>query len=87
MCRPTRPAVRDARRAPGTAPARASSSAPVVQRPGEQVQIGTARLDIMAVLEDGSLGRPELTIAVDVAMWAALITISGYVPVPLSGAD
>ncbi|USC45227.1 Mu transposase C-terminal domain-containing protein [Streptomyces filamentosus] len=49
-----------------TAPARASS-APVVLRPGEQVQIDTTRLDIMAVLEDGSLGRPELTIAVDVA--------------------
>lgn len=49
-----------------TAPVRASS-APVVLRPGEQVQIDTTRLDIMAVLEDGSLGRPELTIAVDVA--------------------
>jgi hypothetical protein len=46
-------------------PARASSAA-VALRPGEQVQIDTTRLDIMAVLEDGSLGRPELTIAVDV---------------------
>ncbi|MFB7919572.1 hypothetical protein [Streptomyces sp. NPDC056061] len=38
-----------------TAPAPASS-APAVLRPGEQVQIDTTRLDIMAVLEDGTLG-------------------------------
>jgi transposase InsO family protein len=58
-----------------TAPARASSSAPVVLRPGEQVQIDTTRLDIMAVLEDGSLGRPELTIAVDVATRSVLAAV------------
>lgn len=57
-----------------TAPARASS-APVVLRPGEQVQIDTTRLDIMAVLEDGSLGRPELTIAVDVATRSILAAV------------
>ncbi|MFF7339691.1 transposase [Streptomyces sp. NPDC008163] len=57
-----------------TAPARASS-APVMLRPGEQVQIDTTRLDIMAVLEDGSLGRPELTIAVDVATRSILAAV------------
>ncbi|MDX3527743.1 DDE-type integrase/transposase/recombinase [Streptomyces sp. ID05-39B] len=57
-----------------TAPTRASS-APVVLRPGEQVQIDTTRLDIMAVLEDGSLGRPELTIAVDVATRSILAAV------------
>ncbi|WP_240046074.1 hypothetical protein [Streptomyces sp. L-9-10] len=36
-------------------------------RPGERVQIDTTPLDVMAVLDDGVLGRPELTIAVDVA--------------------
>lgn len=57
-----------------TAPTRASA-APVVLRPGEQVQIDTTRLDIMAVLEDGSLGRPELTIAVDVATRSILAAV------------
>ncbi|MFJ3763051.1 transposase [Streptomyces sp. NPDC090080] len=57
-----------------TAPVR-GSSAPVVLRPGEQVQIDTTRLDIMAVLEDGSLGRPELTIAVDVATRSILAAV------------
>ncbi|WP_456113445.1 transposase [Streptomyces niger] len=57
-----------------TAPARAAAS-PVVLRPGEQVQIDTTRLDIMAVLEDGSLGRPELTIAVDVATRSLLAAV------------
>ena len=37
------------------------------QRPGEIVQIDTTPLDVMAVLDDGVTGRPELTIAVDVA--------------------
>jgi transposase InsO family protein len=67
--RPGRPA-----RTATTAPARASS-APVVLRPGEQVQIDTTRLDVMAVLEDGSLGRPELTIAVDVATRSILAAV------------
>lgn len=58
-----------------TVPARASSAAPVVLRPGEQVQIDTTRLDIMAVLENGSLGRPELTIAVDVATRSILAAV------------
>ncbi|WP_234545305.1 Mu transposase C-terminal domain-containing protein [Streptomyces shenzhenensis] len=58
-----------------TTPARAPSASPVVLRPGEQVQIDTTRLDIMAVLEDGSLGRPELTIAVDVATRSILAAV------------
>ncbi|CAM5548771.1 Transposase OS=Streptomyces antimycoticus OX=68175 GN=SSPO_001660 PE=4 SV=1 [Streptomyces antimycoticus] len=57
-----------------TAPARASS-APAVLRPGEQVQIDTTRMDIMAVLEDGSLGRPELTLAIDVATRSILAAV------------
>jgi transposase InsO family protein len=57
-----------------TAPGR-GSAAPVVLRPGEQVQIDTTRLDVMAVLEDGSLGRPELTIAVDVATRSVLAAV------------
>ncbi|GGZ30004.1 transposase [Streptomyces olivaceoviridis] len=56
--------------APGRGPV-----APVVLRPGEQVQIDTTRLDITAVLEDGSLGRPELSIAVDVATRSILAAV------------
>ncbi|MEV3973338.1 hypothetical protein AB0K68_35260 [Streptomyces sp. NPDC050698] len=36
-------------------------------RPGEQVQVDTTRLDVLADFDDGTTGRPELTIAVDVA--------------------
>ncbi|GHC81212.1 transposase [Nocardiopsis terrae] len=36
-------------------------------RPGEQVQIDTTPLDVMTVMDDGVVGRAELTIAVDVA--------------------
>ncbi|MEV4049624.1 hypothetical protein AB0J55_00400 [Amycolatopsis sp. NPDC049688] len=36
-------------------------------RPGEVVQIDTTPLDVMAVLDDGVVGRVELTIALDVA--------------------
>ncbi|MEU8735412.1 hypothetical protein AB0C68_39390 [Streptomyces tendae] len=35
--------------------------------PGEQVQVDTTRLDVLALFDDGRLARPELTIAVDVA--------------------
>ncbi|MFD7678474.1 transposase [Streptomyces sp. NPDC060187] len=51
------------------------TGAVAVLRPGEQVQVDSTRLDIMAVLEDGSLGRPELTIAVDVATRSLLDAI------------
>ncbi|MFE2218091.1 transposase [Streptomyces canus] len=39
----------------------------VALRPGEMVQVDTTKLDVMAIGEDGKPGRPELTIAVDVA--------------------
>ncbi|SCE26119.1 Mu transposase, C-terminal [Streptomyces sp. OspMP-M43] len=39
----------------------------MASRPGEQVQIDTTKLDLMAVLDDGTVRRPELTIAVDIA--------------------
>ena len=49
-------------------------------RPGEIVQIDSTRLDVMAVLDDGVVARPELTIAVDVAtrtICAALLRPAG----------
>jgi hypothetical protein len=39
----------------------------VAARPGEQVQLDGTPLDVMAVLDDGVIGRPELVGAVDVA--------------------
>jgi len=39
----------------------------VASRPGELVQIDTTPLDVMAVLDDGVVGRVELTIALDLA--------------------
>jgi hypothetical protein len=36
-------------------------------RPGELAQIDTTPLDVMAVLDDGGVGRVELTIALDIA--------------------
>ena len=42
-------------------------TATAAQRPGEIVQIDTTPLDVMAVLDDGVTGRPELSITVDVA--------------------
>ncbi|ARF83367.1 DDE-type integrase/transposase/recombinase [Kitasatospora aureofaciens] len=47
----------------------------VALRPGEQVQVDTTRLDVLAVFDDATLGRPELTIAVDVATRAILATV------------
>ncbi|MET7300416.1 hypothetical protein [Embleya sp. NPDC005575] len=47
----------------------------VALRPGEQVQIDTTRLDVLALFEDGTVGRPELTIAVDVATRAILAAV------------
>ncbi|MEU8525424.1 Mu transposase C-terminal domain-containing protein [Streptomyces sp. NPDC048629] len=49
-------------------------------RPGEIVQIDSTRLDVMAVLDDGVVARPELTIAVDVTtrtICAALLRPAG----------
>lgn len=42
-------------------------TASTAQRPGEIVQTDTTPLDVTAVLDDGVLGRPELTITLDVA--------------------
>jgi hypothetical protein len=39
----------------------------IATRPGEQVQIDSSPLDVLAVYDDGMTGRVELTIAVDVA--------------------
>ncbi|WP_331767894.1 hypothetical protein [Embleya sp. NBC_00896] len=47
----------------------------VAPRPGEQVRIDTTRLDVLALFEDGTVGRPELTIAVDVATRAILAAV------------
>lgn len=44
-------------------------------RPGEQVQVDTTRLDVLALFDDGRLARPELTIAVDVATRAILAAV------------
>ena len=49
-------------------------------RPGEIVQVDTTRLDVMVVLDEGVVARPELTIAVDVAtrtICAALLRLAG----------
>ncbi|MEU1854360.1 integrase [Streptomyces sp. NPDC019990] len=49
-------------------------------RPGEIVQIDSTRLDVMAVLDDVIVARPELTIAVDVTtrtICAALLKPAG----------
>ncbi|WP_439813209.1 hypothetical protein [Streptomyces sp. P9-2] len=47
----------------------------VALRPGEQVQVGATRLDVLAVFDDGTTGRPELTLAVDVATRVILAAV------------
>ena len=42
-------------------------TATIAARPGEQVQMDGTPLDVMAVMDDGVIGRPELVAAVDVA--------------------
>jgi hypothetical protein len=67
--------MRDGRHTFGSASRRRSNAnrppAPftptAARRPGEIVQIDTTPLDVMAVLDNGVTGRPELTITVDVA--------------------
>lgn len=52
----------------------------MASRPGEIVQVDTTRLDVMVVLDDGVVARPELTIAVDVTtrtICAALLRPAG----------
>ncbi|MFF7459390.1 Mu transposase C-terminal domain-containing protein [Kitasatospora sp. NPDC008115] len=46
-----------------------------VLRPGEQVMLDTTRLDIFAVFDNGTTGRPELTIALDVASRSILAAV------------
>ncbi|MEI5036291.1 Mu transposase C-terminal domain-containing protein [Streptomyces sp. S1A(2023)] len=62
------------RQVPASVEGRAFTPA-VALRPGEQVQIDTTRLDVLALFDDGRLARPELTIAVDVATRAILAAV------------
>ena len=63
---------RPARTAAG--PARPFTAGQVL-RIGEQVMVDTTRLDVMAVFADGITGRPELTIALDVASRSILAAV------------
>ncbi|WP_326589279.1 Mu transposase C-terminal domain-containing protein [Streptomyces brevispora] len=65
---------RPARTLPSPAGRRAFTPT-VALRPGEQVQVDTTRLDVLAVFDDGTTGRPELTIAIDVATRAILAAV------------
>ncbi|MGH3722061.1 MAG: Mu transposase C-terminal domain-containing protein [Pseudonocardiaceae bacterium] len=42
-------------------------TATTAARPGEQVQLDATPLDVMAVMDDGVIGRTELVLAVDIA--------------------
>ncbi|MGO4613756.1 Mu transposase C-terminal domain-containing protein [Nocardia sp. 2YAB30] len=42
-------------------------TATIAARPGEQVQIDATPLDVMAVMDDGVIGRAELVLAIDIA--------------------
>ncbi|MFJ4598089.1 MULTISPECIES: Mu transposase C-terminal domain-containing protein [unclassified Kitasatospora] len=67
------------RRAHGSRPA-APFGSTVALRPGELVMMDSTLLDVVAVLADGVTGRPELTIALDVAtrsVCAAVLRPSG----------
>lgn len=44
-------------------------------RPGEQVQIDTTRLDVMVRIDESTIGRPELTIMLDVATRSILAAV------------
>ncbi|WP_158588344.1 DDE-type integrase/transposase/recombinase [Galactobacter valiniphilus] len=46
-----------------------------VTRPGEVVEMDSTVLDVMVRMPDGSIRRPELTYAVDVATWSILGTL------------
>jgi hypothetical protein len=54
------------RRQTANKPARAYT-ATTAARPGEQVQLDTTPLDVMAVMDDGVIGRAELVLAIDIA--------------------
>lgn len=44
-------------------------------RPGEQVQIDTTRLDVMVRIDEVTIGRPELTIMLDIATRSILAAV------------
>ncbi|MGM7679484.1 hypothetical protein [Microbacterium sp. A94] len=44
-------------------------------RPGEQVQIDSTRLDVMVRIDDSTIGRPELSILLDVATRSILAAV------------
>lgn len=44
-------------------------------RPGEQVQIDTTRLDVMVRIDEATIGRPELSIMLDVATRSILAAV------------
>ncbi|MFJ2864013.1 hypothetical protein [Kitasatospora sp. NPDC087314] len=74
-------ALADPAELPGR-PARTATASPgrpftpaVALRPGEQVMLDSTRLDVMAVFGDGTTGRPELTIALDVATRSILAAV------------
>ncbi|MFJ6141247.1 hypothetical protein [Kitasatospora sp. NPDC092286] len=73
-------ALADPRELPGR-PARTATvpAAPFtptnVLRPGEQVMLDTTRLDVMVVFDQGVVGQPELTIALDVATRSILAAV------------
>lgn len=47
----------------------------IALRPGEQVQIDSTPLDVMVRIDDQTIGRPELTIMVDVATRSVLAAV------------
>lgn len=55
------------------------------QVPGEIVEIDSSPLDIMVLLPNGEVGRPEVTGAIDVATRTVLATV--ITPVPTKGID
>lgn len=55
-------------------PDRAFGSRPGL-RPGEHVQIDTTRLDVMVRIDAATIGRPELTIMIDVATRSILAAV------------
>ncbi|MBT2407695.1 MULTISPECIES: Mu transposase C-terminal domain-containing protein [unclassified Streptomyces] len=66
-------ALADPHERPGT-PARPYTPTRVL-RAGEQVMLDTTRLDVLAVFDNGTTGRPELTIALDVASRSILAAV------------
>ncbi|MDT0392318.1 hypothetical protein [Streptomyces dubilierae] len=74
LARPDELPTGPVRQVPASVDGRAFTPATAL-RPGEQVQVDTTRLDVLALFDDGRLARPELTIAVDVATRAILAAV------------